>query len=69
MAILKKKELKKANRKELEDKLNELQLELAKEKGNINIGATVTSPGKIKEIKKTIAQIKTRLNEEVKEDK
>jgi large subunit ribosomal protein L29 len=61
MAILKKKELRKLSEKELSDKTNELQLELAKERANIAIGATVTSPGRIKEIRKTIARIKTEL--------
>jgi large subunit ribosomal protein L29 len=55
MAILKKKELK--NQKELSTKLTELQLELAKERASIAIGASVTSPGKIREIRRTIAAI------------
>ena len=53
MAILRKKDLRKLAAKELDKKLDELNLELAKEKSNISIGASVTSPGRIKEIKKT----------------
>ena len=59
MAILRKKEMRKLAVKELDKKLEELHLELAKEKANINIGASVSSPGKIKEIKRTIARIHT----------
>lgn len=59
MAILRTKELREMNEKDLDKKLNELKLELAKEKANINIGASVISPGRIKEIKRTIARIET----------
>jgi len=59
MAILRKKDLRKLDKKELDKKLAELQLELAKERANANIGASVASPGRLKEIRKTIARIKT----------
>ncbi len=57
MAILKPKEIRKQTAKDLDKRLNELQLELAKEKANINIGASVSSPGWLKEIRKSIARI------------
>lgn len=57
MAILRSKDIRKLSKKELEKKMDELRLELAKEKANISIGASVTSPGRIKEIRKTIARI------------
>lgn len=59
MAILRSKEIRKTEEVELDKKLNELRLELAKERGNIHIGGTVTSPGRIREIRKTIARIHT----------
>ncbi len=59
MAILRMKDLKKMDEKELDKNLNELRLELSKEKANIHIGASVTSPGRLKEIRRTIARIKT----------
>lgn len=59
MAILRKKEIRKMNEKEIEKQLKELNLELSKEKANIHIGANVSSPGKLKEIRRTIARIKT----------
>ncbi|UCC92138.1 MAG: 50S ribosomal protein L29 [Candidatus Aenigmatarchaeota archaeon] len=45
--------------KELEKQLKDLNLEISKEKANIHIGASVTSPGRLKEIRRTIARIKT----------
>jgi len=49
------------SRPDLINRLSELRLELAKEKGNIAIGGTPSNPGRIKEIKKTIARILTEL--------
>ena len=63
MAILRKKDIRKMDDKEMEKQIKELNLELSKEKANIHIGASVTSPGKIKEIRKTLARIKTIKNE------
>ena len=63
MAILRKKEIKNMSEKDMEKNINEFKLELAKEKANIAIGATVTSPGRIREIKKTIARIETVLTQ------
>ncbi len=57
--MMKTKELRKLKNEDLEKQLEELNLELAKERGNVNVGATVTSPGRIREIKRTIARILT----------
>lgn len=59
MAILRASEIRKMNEKDIQKKNAELRLELAKERANTRIGATATSPGRIKEIKRTIARIKT----------
>lgn len=61
MAILKMAKLKEMDRKEIEEKLKELRLELSKEIGFSEIG-TVKNPGRVREIKRTIARIKTHLN-------
>lgn len=61
MAILKKRQTKEMSRPDLINRLNELRLELAKEKGQIAIGGSPTNPGRVKEIKKTIAKILTEL--------
>ncbi len=59
MAVLRKKEIRKLDDKEARKKLEELRLELSKERAKINIGASVTSPGRIKEIRRSIARILT----------
>ena len=59
MAILKKKDIRKLDNKESDKKLDEFRLELSKERAKIDIGASVTSPGRIKELRKTIARILT----------
>ncbi len=59
MAILRAKDIRKTDGAELDKRLGELRLELAKERGNIHIGGTVTSPGRIREIRKTIARVLT----------
>ncbi|MBN2567107.1 50S ribosomal protein L29 [Candidatus Woesearchaeota archaeon] len=45
--------------KEIADKLGEIQLELIKENAQISTGTNPKSPGRIKQLKKTIAKIKT----------
>ena len=59
MAILKPKKIRELNDKEAGDRLRELQLELFKESGSKEIGGTVKNPGNIREMRRTIARIKT----------
>jgi large subunit ribosomal protein L29 len=59
MAVLRKKEIRKLDEKDTKKKLEELRLELSKERAKINVGASVTSPGRIKEIRRTISRILT----------
>jgi large subunit ribosomal protein L29 len=52
--------------KELSDndlvkRLNDIKLDLVKDRGQIAIGGTPSNPGKVKETKKTIAKILTEL--------
>jgi large subunit ribosomal protein L29 len=56
MAFMRKKDIRKLEDKELEKKLNEMHLELAKQRASIKIGASVTSPGRIRELRKTVAR-------------
>ena len=56
MAIMRKKDIRKLEGKELEKKLNEMRLELAKQRASVKIGASVTSPGRIRELRKTVAR-------------
>ncbi len=45
--------------KEVEEKKRELQLELSKEMALSEVGGSVKNPGRIKEIKKTLARMLT----------
>ncbi|MEM7816120.1 MAG: 50S ribosomal protein L29 [Candidatus Aenigmatarchaeota archaeon] len=53
---MRKKEMRKMESRELDRKIAELRLELAKQKASIKIGATVSSPGRIRQLRKTIAR-------------
>jgi len=59
MAIYKSKALRDMSNEELEKKLQELRMELMKEKAKIKVGGVADNPGKIREIRRTIARILT----------
>lgn len=61
LAIIKKKQLKQMSRPDLINRLSELRLELAKERGQIAIGGTPSNPGRVKELKRTVARLITEL--------
>lgn len=61
MAIIKKSEFTKMSAKELEAKLLELRRELNSERGLAASGGRSKNPGKIREIRRTVARILTRL--------
>ncbi len=61
MAILKMKKILEMSEKELSDNINELKLELSKERAASEIG-TAKSPGRIRTIRKSLARIKTVAN-------
>ncbi len=42
-------------------KINEMKLELMKEKGQAVVGGSVTNPGKIRQMKKTVARLLTAI--------
>ncbi len=63
MAIIRKKEMKSMTSDELKKRLDELKLELIKQRGQLAVGGAVKSPGRVKYIRRTIASILTILNE------
>ncbi len=67
MAILRSKELRGLSIPELEAKLEELEAELRLERGAVASGVAPKNPGRIKEIRRTIARIKTIINEKERE--
>jgi len=60
------KELRKLNDEDLEKKLNELKLELLKERGNVEMGGNIKNPGRIRVIRRDIARISTLKREKEK---
>jgi len=60
------KDLRKLNDEDLEKRLNQLKLELLKERGNIEMGGNIKNPGKIKIIRRDIARILTLKKEKEK---
>ena len=63
---LKLKELRKLSTEELNKRLSELRLELSKELGNVKMRRPIKNPGKIKELKRSIARILTLKKERLK---
>ena len=63
MAILKINEIREKSESELNEKVNDLKKEIVEEKGQIETGGFAENPGRIKEMRRTIAKIKTVLNE------
>ncbi|MFB6241916.1 MAG: 50S ribosomal protein L29 [Candidatus Nanosalina sp.] len=56
-------ELREKSEEELQQQLTDLQRELVEERGQIEVGGFAENPGQIAEMKKSIARIKTVLNE------
>lgn len=61
MAIIKRRQFKEMSKDDMKKRLNELRIELTKERSQVAVGGSAASPGRIKEIRKTIARIKTHL--------
>ncbi len=67
VAILRPKEARALSLEELNEKLKALEAELRSEIGAVASGTAPKNPGKIREIRRTIARIKTIINEKKKE--
>lgn len=59
MAILRASEVRKMNTDERQEELDKLRLELIRERAIASAGGAPESPGRVKEIRRTIARIKT----------
>lgn len=62
MAILRYDEIQGMSEGELRERMNDMKKEIVEEMGQIEIGGFAEDPGRIKEMRKTIARIKTELN-------
>ncbi len=63
MAILRVDEVRKMNLTEKQEELDKLKLELIRERAIASAGGAPENPGRIKEIRRTIARIKTIMRE------
>ncbi|MBI2663545.1 50S ribosomal protein L29 [Candidatus Woesearchaeota archaeon] len=63
MAIIRRKELKNMNEGQINQKLNDLKKELMRINTQKSTGTNIENPGRVKELKRTIAKLLTRLNE------
>ncbi|HSD57719.1 MAG TPA: 50S ribosomal protein L29 [Methanotrichaceae archaeon] len=59
MAIFKIDEIRNMNEEEITEELQKLESELIRERGIVTAGGAPEKPGRIKDIRKTIARIKT----------
>ena len=67
MAILRVDEIRKMNPNERQEEMDKLTMELIRERAIASAGGAPESPGKIKEIRRTIARINTIQTESRKE--
>jgi len=67
MAIMRVDEIREMTHSEREEFLQEMESELLSERASAAAGGMPENPGRIKEIRRTIARIKTIENEEVSE--
>ncbi|HPR42343.1 MAG TPA: 50S ribosomal protein L29 [Candidatus Methanofastidiosa archaeon] len=63
MSILKTDEIRDMNLDEMESKLDELRFELARERALLATGSAPENPGRIRELKRTIARLSTIINQ------
>ena len=63
MTIFKIDEIREMDSSELKTQMSDLQKELVQERGQIEVGGFSDNPGRIGEMRKTIARMKTVLNE------
>jgi len=68
MVILRSKEIREMEMEEIQKKLEELQAEYASNISKSAAAGIYENPGKIKELKRTIARVKTIINEKNKEN-
>ncbi len=59
MAIFKMKEIRDMNDGEIAEELHKLELDLIRERGLVTAGGAPEKPGRIRDIRRTIARIKT----------
>ena len=57
MAILKMRAIREMSAEDIEKKLNEMRLDLMKERGKIKVGGVPENPGRVRQLRRTIARL------------
>lgn len=68
MVILRSKEIRAMELSEIQKKLDELKLEYSNNISKSAAAGSIENPGKIKELKRTIARVHTIINEKIEEN-
>lgn len=63
MPIIRKAKMREMQRDEILKNIDNLEMELFKERGKIKVGGIPENPGRIRELRRTIARFKTILRE------
>jgi len=64
LPIVRMKEIREMTSEQRQQKLEELRTELSKMRTLINAGGSVENPGRVRALRKSIAQLRTVMNEE-----
>ena len=59
MAIIRKRQLRELSNDDIDKRLGEIKLELAKERAQIAVGGSPSNTGRVRQLRKTIAQLLT----------
>ncbi len=62
MAILRAKDVRQLSDVELQEQMGKIRLELIQHNGKVSAGGATENPGRIKEIRRTIARMMTEIN-------
>ncbi|MCX6700866.1 MAG: 50S ribosomal protein L29 [Methanomicrobiales archaeon] len=62
MAILRAKDVQQLSDVELQEQMGKIRLELIQHNGKVSAGGATENPGRIKEIRRTVARMMTEIN-------
>ncbi|MEI6839851.1 MAG: 50S ribosomal protein L29 [Methanomicrobiales archaeon] len=62
MAILRAKDVRQLSDVELQEQMGKIRLELIQHNGKVSAGGATENPGRIKEIRRTVARMMTEIN-------
>ncbi|HON81611.1 MAG TPA: 50S ribosomal protein L29 [Methanoregulaceae archaeon] len=63
MAIFRARDIRQFSNVELQEQMDKLKIELIQHNGKVSAGGSTENPGRIRELRRTIARIKTEQNQ------